>query len=132
MNIKNNTSVNKYQNTAFIKEVLLLKQYFSIQKDSITFLRSHRKVALKDIEDVSIEVSSLPTSVDGVIFGTVLENEDHLFANESKFVDICLKIDIKSQDPEIIVLNDRLMTKNNPYYREIMKEAKELQKNIYC
>jgi predicted transposase YdaD len=112
--------------------VLLLKQYFSIQKDSITFLRSHRKVALKDIEDVSIEVSSLPTSVDGVIFGTVLENEDHLFANESKFVDICLKIDIKSQDPEIIVLNDRLMTKNNPYYREIMKEAKELQKNIYC
>lgn len=132
MNIKNNTSVNKYQDTAFIKEVLLLKQYFSIQKDSITFLRSHRKVALKDIEDVSIEVSSLPTSVDGVIFGTVLENEDHLFANESKFVDICLKIDIKSQDPEIIVLNDRLMTKNNPYYREIMKEAKELQKNIYC
>ena len=109
-----------------------MKQYFSIQKDSITFLRSHRKVALKDIEDVSIEVSSLPTSVDGVIFGTVLENEDHLFANESKFVDICLKIDIKSQDPEIIVLNDRLMTKNNPYYREIMKEAKELQKNIYC
>lgn len=109
-----------------------MKQYFSIQKDSITFLRSHRKVALKDIEDVSIEVSSLSTSVDGVIFGTVLENEDHLFANESKFVDICLKIDIKSQDPEIIVLNDRLMTKNNPYYQEIMKEAKELQKNIYC
>ena len=75
---------------------------------------------------------SLPNPVDGVIFGTVLENEDHLFANESKFVDICLKIDIKSQDPEIIVLNDRLMTKNNPYYRKIMKEAKELQKNIYC
>lgn len=107
-----------------------MKMYFSIQKDTITFLGSRRKVDKGDIVDASIEVANLPLSVDGVIFNGNIEAIS--FARPGNdFVDICLKVEIKNQSPELIVINDGPMTRNNQYYKTTVQKAKALQKMIH-
>lgn len=104
-----------------------MKTYFNVLKDRITFFDSHRIVSKDDILSTSIEVPYLPQATGGTVYTSasalpIPESTGH------EFVDVCLKVEIKDQVPEIIVLNDKPITRNNSDYRIMMKQAKELQK----
>lgn len=108
-----------------------MKVYFSIRDDKITFLGSRREVLLKDVMNTSVEVPYLPKSLGAVVYTPQMEALPIPYSDGKELVDVCLKVEIRNQKPELIVLNDKPIKKNDYDYQSMVKKAIELQKQIH-
>lgn len=105
-------------------------KYFEIKDHKIHFIQTGKTYNLDDISKTEVITPVHQKNIEQMILNATVNALTNSISNGNELIDVCIRVSFKTNEREILTLNEKPLIRNNLDYHATIKQARELQKQL--